>query len=318
VLTTVRIWLGRQLGGAVGPRRRRLVLLAALASVVVAGGAAGVALSRQDAGRPSVSRGGTRMPGTTGTAISGLSAAGTERVLAAAWIAREISRGAIVACDAVMCSSLFNDGLPASNLLVISPTTPDPLGADVVVATPVVRSQFGGRLNSVYAPTVLASFGSGPTRVDVRVVAPDGAASYSRALSADIAARKAAGVQLLRNKRIGLPAHAVVQLAGGWVDPRLLLILPVLAAQHPVWILAFGDRAPGSSYGVPLSMVELSGASDLAGMPGHGYIRWLLGFLRSQRPPYLATSITVVRRGGQQAVIVRFARPSPVGLLAYG
>jgi hypothetical protein len=181
-----------------------------------------------------------------------------------------------------------------------------------------VRSQFGARLSSVYAPTVLARFGSGASRVDVRVIAPDGAASYTRALNADVAARKAAGIQLLRNKRIEFPAHALVELAAGWVDPRLLLMLPVLAAKHPVRVLEFGDRAPGSGYGVPLSSVELSGAGRLAGMTSHGYLRWLLDFLRSQRSPYLASSITVVRRGGQQAVVVRFSLPSPVGLLAPG
>ena len=313
-MAAVRTWLGRPAGS----RRRRLALLAALASVAAAAGGTAVVLSGNDAGLRPADPGGTRAPGTSGRAISGLSAAGTARVRAAAWISREVSRSAIVACDAVMCSSLISDGLPAFNLLVISPTTPDPLGADVVAATPVVRSQFGGRLSSVYAPTVLASFGSGGSRVDVRVIAPDGAASYTRALDADVAARKAAGIQLLRNKRIELPAHAVVELAAGWIDPRLLLMLPVLAAQHPVRILAFDDRAPGSGYGVPLSSVELSGAGRQAGMTGRGYLRWMLGFLHGQRPPYLATSITVVRHGGQQDVLVRFARPSPVGLIAHG
>ena len=79
-------------------------------------------------------------PGQTGAkAITGLSAAAIVRGEAARWIAKEISTSAIIACDDVMCSELFNQGLAASNLLVLSPTAPDPLGAYVVVGTPALQ-----------------------------------------------------------------------------------------------------------------------------------------------------------------------------------
>ena len=39
--------------------------------------------------------------------------------------------------------------------------------SDVIVAT-LVRREFGGQLSSVYAPVILASFGSGQTRADIR------------------------------------------------------------------------------------------------------------------------------------------------------
>jgi len=314
----MRTWLGRRPWRGRGTGSRRLGWLAALTAVLVVAGGTALALSLRHPASQSAGTSGTRMPGMTGRATRGLSAAGAARVRAATWIARQVSRGAIVACDAVMCSSLYNEGLPAANLLVIGPSTPDPLGADLVVATPAVRGQLGSRLNSVYAPTVMASFGAGPTRVDIRVVAPYGAASYARQLRADLAARKEAGGLLLRNRRITLPARGVAQLAAGWIDSRLLLMLPVLAAGHPIRILGFGDRAPGSSPGVPLTSVELSAAGRVAGLSDRGYLNWLLGFLRDQRPPFRAASIQIVRHGGEQAVIVRFARPSPVGLLASG
>ncbi len=57
----------------------------------------------------------------------------------------------------------------------------DPLGSDLVVATPALRSQFGARLASVYAPVVIASFGSGAARIDIRAVAADGTAAYDSA-----------------------------------------------------------------------------------------------------------------------------------------
>ena len=77
-----------------------------------------------------------------------------------------------------MCAALQSAGLPAADLLVLGTATPDPLGADLVVATAAVRSQFGARLAGVYAPVVLARFGTGAAGIDVRVIAPGGAPAY--------------------------------------------------------------------------------------------------------------------------------------------
>ena len=78
----------------------------------------------------------------------------------------------------------------------------DPLGSDVVMATQAVRDEFGGRLADVYAPAVIASFGAGAAAIDVRAIAPSGAAAYKSALAADRLARIAAGRQLLGNSHI--------------------------------------------------------------------------------------------------------------------
>ncbi|HEY6294019.1 MAG TPA: hypothetical protein VIX15_00005, partial [Streptosporangiaceae bacterium] len=122
----------------------------------------------------------------------------------AAWVAGQISAGAIVACDPAMCSALVQHGIPAANLLVLGPESADPLGSAVVLATAAVRNMFGTRLATVYAPQTLATFGTGPSQVDVRAMAPDGAAAYRGALAADLRARRAAGAQLLANPRIVL------------------------------------------------------------------------------------------------------------------
>jgi len=171
---------------------------------------------------------------------------------AARWVAREISKSAIIACDTVMCTRLYNQGIAESNLLVLGSTAPSPLGADVVIGTRVLRSQFGPGLASEYAPTVIASFGSGKSRVDVRVIAPYGAAAYQLALSHDLAARQRYGGELLRDSRISVSASARPELIAGLVDPRLLMMLPVLASEHPIRILGFFDRGPRSTQGVPL------------------------------------------------------------------
>ena len=221
----------------------------------------------------------------------------------------------MIGCDAVMCADLSNAGVPSADLLVIKGTAPDPLGSDLVVATPAVQSQFGSRLSTEYAPTVLASFGSGQDRVAVRVIAPDGADAYQLALSRDLAARELRGTQLIGNQQIALPPSAKTELAAGQVDPRLLITLPALAHQHAVRVLGFYDRAPGASSGVPLSGVLLSGADPRSGLSAHAYLRWLLSFLRSQQSLYRAAAIATTTRHGHPVVSVRFARPNPIGLL---
>ena len=258
-----------------------------------------------------------RQPGSTGAngnVPAALSGAAAARAQAARWISREVSRSAMIGCDTVMCAALSEAGVPSADLLVIRPTAADPLGPDVVVATPAVQSQFGSRLSTEYAPIVLASFGSGQDRVAVRVIAPDGAAAYQLALSRDLAARELVGTQLIGNKQIALPPGARTELAAGEVDPRLLITLPALARRDSVRVLGFYDRAPGASSGVPLSGVLLAGNDPQSGLSAHAYLRWLLSFLHSQQSLYRAVVATTTRHGGV-VVSVRFARPNPVGLL---
>lgn len=296
--------------------RSRITLVVAV--LVVASTAVGTAFALVKNG-PSANSAGTRhLPGggrTGPNGLRGLSSAAIVRAQAARWVAREISKSAIVACDAVMCTELFNQGIVASNLLVLAPSAPSPLGADVVIASPALRSQFGKRLAREYAPTVIASFGTGKTRVDVRVIASDGAAAYEQALTRDLVARQRYGGVLLRNGRISVSASARPDLIAGLVDPRLLMMLPVLASQHPIKVLGFYDRAPRSAQGVPLSGTELAGYDAAAGLPAGSYLRWLLVFLRGQRAPLLPTSVTTARVDGREIVRVQFSRPSPIGLL---
>ena len=245
---------------------------------------------------------------------------------AAAWMAGQLSRSTIISCDPAMCAALRAAGIRAGNLLVLKPSAQDPLGSDVVVATAAVRSQFGSRLADGYAPEVAAAFGAGNARIQVRIVAPDGAVAYRNALRADVAARKAAGSQLLRNEYIGVTAAARRQLAAGQVDSRLLIALAALASQHALRVVAFADSGPDASPGTPLRMAEISGPGTASGPAGAGpasasrgssrFQHCALAFLRAQRPPYLATSVRTATIGdGQRVLQVEFASPSPLGLL---
>jgi len=285
------------------------------AAILILLGAGGVILAQHVAShRPS--RGSAPASGSVGNGHNGLTAAAAMQ-MAAEWIGQQMSRSAIVACDPVMCSVLEARGVPAANLLILRSGTASLRGAEVVVATPAVRSQFGSRLDNVYAPSVMAGFGSGPNQVNVRVVAPDGAAAYLTALRQDVAARSAAGAQLLANKRIEITAQARTQLTAGNVDSRLLIMLPAMAAVHPIQIIAFGDPGPDASPGVPLSSADLSGSGRPAGMTDTSYLHWLTGYVRAQLVPF-AGRVLMLQQGDKPVVQVEFSRPSPLGLLTHG
>jgi hypothetical protein len=206
-------------------------------------------------------------------------------------------------------------GFPAGNLTILRATVPDPYGSVLVIATADVRSQFGTKLALVYAPQVIASFGAGPNRIDVRVIAPLGPAAFRTALAADLAARKSSGRQLLQNPRITVAASARPLLAAGLIDSRLLTTIAFLAGQHPIDIVGFGGASPGAGP-VPLRSVYLAESDPAAQMASSAYVQSLESVLQAQSPPYVPLSVSSVQLGGGAPVLqVEFAAPSPLGLL---
>ena len=126
----------------------------------------------------------TRVP-AAGAGPPSLAAAAQAQ--AAAWIAAQVSGDVIVACYPDMCAALQEQGVSAGRLMPLRSAAASPLGASVLVTYPSVR----GQLADQYAPALVASFGSGGTRIEVRAVEPGGAAAYQSALRADLAARRA-------------------------------------------------------------------------------------------------------------------------------
>jgi hypothetical protein len=217
-----------------------------------------------------------------------------------------------VACDPLMCAALRRDGLPAGGLEVLGTGAGDPLGSGVVVSTTVVRSELGTRLVSVYAPTVLASFGTGPNAVAVRVTAPDGAAAYLSSANADRLARAQGGEQLLRNGNVHLLPAGAADVAAGRVDSRLLMTIAALAHSVPVYVRQFSGVGPGASAGTPMRSMTISGAVVLPHQSS--YTSVVLTFLRAQRAPFLATA-SIAGRGAATVLQIGFTAPSPLGLL---
>jgi hypothetical protein len=251
---------------------------------------------------------------------SSLKAAAAARKQAATWVTAQVSPSATVACDPVMCSALQIAGFPAGNLLAMSPDAGDPLGSAIVMSTDAIRSTLGSRLNSVYAPVVLASFGNQTARVDVRVTAADGARAYLIQLHEDLLARQKIGRELLTNQNIAVSAAARPALLAGDVDARLLVTLALLAGgqNQRVTVLAFSDSGPGASAGVPMraAVIELPAVGKRPG--GSPSLQSVQNFLRVQEGQYRAASMTVANVSGQPALRIEFAAPSPLGVLGAG
>jgi len=293
---TLRLWFDRHYRHRGGHRRLVMVISALIAMALGAG--VTLAFTQRE----------TRPAGVAHHGTNAIQVAAADRQQAAQWITREVASDIVVACDLEMCNQLQKSGFPAARLLQLQPTSPDPLGAQLVVATPVIRNQFGTRLASVYAPLVIASFGSGAGRVDVRYIAPDGSQAFEAQLTTDRQNRIAAGEQLLTNNHVLASAEARKALLGGQVDPRLLVTLGTLAGLMRIQLVTFDDPSPGASSDVPLRGAEL-GANAATGLPA------MVAFLKAQQDLYAPAVARITQiANGQRVVTVRYDAPGPMGL----
>jgi hypothetical protein len=306
--TTVSLWAGRR---AARLRHPRLALILTVCVVVAAAAVVSVvqvsgtstrtaSASRPHAVPPAWARG----------------AAGTVRTQAATWVASQLSSAETVGCDPLMCAALSARGVAASRLV---PVGAGAAGVDVVVASAAGASgaaasaSAAGAAGAGQQSVLLASFGSGASLVEVRTAPPGGSAAYQRAVAADLAARRSAGAQLLHSQRIGVAGPAAAQLQAGQVDSRLLILQAMLASQHPWRVVAFGGASPGVAVTqAPFRQVTITG-------PDAGDLAASLAMVRAQRAPYQPAQAAIVRLpGGQAALRIDFAAPSPLGLLTGG
>jgi hypothetical protein len=313
IATTLRLWFERHpVAGRKGTRGRRVTVAAAAVGAAALGAGVTLAIVGHTATSARVGAAASAVPSAAASAGStgALGASAATRTAAASWIAGQVASSAVVACDPAMCAALQADGLPAARLLVLGTAVADPLGSDVVVATASVRNQFGARLASVYAPAVIASFGSGSGRIDIRATASDGTAADASARAADRRARVSAGAQLLHNSRIAVAPGARAALNEGDVDPRLLMLLAALAVQQPVRVSAFGDPSPGASQAVPLRSAQI--APLRLGTQAESRLRAMLSFFEAQQQQFLPLRASLA---GTSALTVEYAAPSPLGLI---
>ena len=193
----------------------------------------------------------------------------------------------------------------------------DPLHSAVVVVTAAVKKMVGSRRLAADAPAAIASFGSGAGQISIRLIFPRGAAAYATALRREIADRKTAGTSLLLlGAGHGISRWPARSSRGGQVDSRLLLTLGELASQWPVSIVAFGDRAPGASPGIPFRSADLVVTDGKAGPAPAGQVRQMSDFVHQLGDYFAGAHIRTVRLArGQDVVRIEFTAPGRFGLL---
>jgi hypothetical protein len=306
VATTVCLWLRRR-GEALGWlfRRHRVIAPAVLAATaLVASGLAAFFISQASTAPPA---------GKTAAALTGPDARSPAAAAAATWVVRQVGRDAVVGCDPGMCRLLRARGFPAGSLLALRPGAPGLHFCDVIVATPAVGQLLGGRLEGQAAPAVIAGFGSGRARIDIRAVAPRGAAAYRAALAADWAARRQAAAQLVKSPRVYAGGAARQELLTGKVDSRLLITLAGLAVSYPVHVVGFGDAGPGATAGMPLREMEVAGIGGPAQRAAE--LQHIRSSVLAQHSVFLPAHVSLVRLAGGAALRIEFGAPSPLGLL---
>jgi hypothetical protein len=301
--TTVRLRLRRGTPVRLVRRHRVAALIVLAVTALVASGLA-VAITRQASTGPAAAGGEAAQAG----ALTGPGAGA-----AATWVARQVSRDAVVGCDPGMCRLLRAHGFPAGGLIVLGPGAPGLRLCDVIVATQAAGKVLGSRLEAEYAPAVIAGFGSGRARIDIRAVAPRGTAAYRAALVADWAARRKAAAQLVTSPRIQSGGAARQELLTGKVDSRLLITLAALAVSYPVHVVSFGDGAPGAAAAMPLREMEIAGTGSPAYRAAE--LRHIRSSLLAQHSVFLPAHVNLVRLAGGAALRIEFGAPSPLGLL---
>ena len=306
IMTTLRLWRERHAhhdGRRSSRRHRGFLVLSAIAAMALG---ALVTLAFTARGEQAQKASSVQPTVTSPTTPGALRIAAANRGQAASWIAQQVLPSVLIGCDPLMCQALEAANVSAGRLSAIQPSASDPLGVEVLVATPALRSQFGPRLASVYAPQLLASFGSGAQRIDIRYLGPGGTAAFQASLAAAKRARIQAGQQLLSNKNVQAAAQARSALLAGNVDPRLLITLGILAHQMAVRLVLFDDPSPGASPEVPLRGAEI-GTSASAGLSA------MLAFL-AQQTTYQPSQYHEARIASGQVVTVQYDAPGPLGL----
>jgi predicted Ser/Thr protein kinase len=300
-----------------GPRRPALAtsarrgglrwraVAAATALVLVAGaGLAAFMLAGQgrSPGRPT---------GSNNAASPQLRAEAAARTDAVNWVLNQVNRGTTVGCDALVCADLARQDYPAVQTL--GPGSNDPLDCQLVVATADIRAHFGPRLAAVYAPVVMASFGSGAAKIEIRLVFPGGTKKFRAVERPALRARKTADAQLLTNSHIFVSATARAQLLSGRIDPRLPQLIAAMADAHPIRIVEFVNQSPGGGPASLLRSVDLATVDKAAHLSRVRYLRWMRDWVVSQRAQYRPQwSRAVTLPSGQVVQMIGYGVPSPL------
>jgi hypothetical protein len=240
------------------------------------------------------------------------------------WLTENVPRDYRLVVDGALWVDLVEAGFPRENVVWFYKLDTDPAvqtlapggwrDYDYVVSTRSLRTFPGAfpQLNdAVKNSTVVAVFGEGSDRVEIRRVEPAGIAEAERRAELERAARTASGSELARNPRLSLDENARQMLTEGAADPRVLGLLGVLATSHDLAVTA-QPGVPGEDPQVSLlrelRITALDGRPVTAGSPAAAE---LVALIKAQVGPYAPAEARVDNEG----LTLVYPAPAPYGLI---
>lgn len=176
---------------------------------------------------------------------------------------------------------------------------------DYIVSTAAVRADDTDRPDvrtALAESTVVAVFGSGAGRIEIRAIHPLGRDAAEAVVADERRRVRYATGQLLRNEALTFDADAQDLLAEGRVDPRMVLILGKLSGTHELDVSM--AALPGEDAGTRRQLV-------LAGLPTEDEAARLALWLLGQQPPFTPSRVDT----DGTTVIATYSLTAPRGLL---
>lgn len=226
----------------------------------------------------------------------------TPTLAAVDWVTQQLPRGTTVLTDEATVTDLLRRGseparthgdLDIGTAPLLSGAPSDWRGLDVVVLTPALRARQSGYLaDALASSSLLAGFGTGTDRAEVRRVLATGEQAAARGTQQDDAAAAAVGAELARNPALTLSGDARRTLVAGAVDARVMTLLALVLQSQPVAVVSF-PQVPGAPAGSPRRIAEVV---ELGGRPvgsETGGLTALRRLVAAQPAPYSTASVAV-------------------------
>jgi len=240
---------------------------------------------------------------------------------AQAWVETNVQRDSTVVVDDAMWVDLVRAGFDRKDVIWYYKVDTDPAvraalpngwrDVDFVVTTNSMRTfptAFPQVSETIANSLVVASFGKGPTQVDIRRVDPGGLKHADAAAAASRAARAAAGAALVQNPQLTLRGQTRSLLESGMVDSRIILALAERLAYSTVTVGDFPIMTgEGDAVRRQVLVSAVAGAPATSGAGRAIATRWLNGLTGS-------TAARAVSDAGG-GVLATFSAAEPAGLL---
>jgi hypothetical protein len=244
--------------------------------------------------------------------------------LTESWVSANLPVDARIVADASVVAALAHSGTPAWQMFdyhrLDALRTAD-LAADwkaygFVVSTPALRTGLdpdGQTRRALDGSVVVASFGAGPGRVEVREIEAAPAAAVASRVAAQMSASRDAGRQLLTSTTIRLSPDAAQQVVSGTVDGRLLAMLVGLGGQHALTVGGFSDPDPGGLFASRLRQVSVLVVDGTLVRNQSAQVTAVMNWLAAQSGPFRPSAVAV--RGSQLLIRFRIPGPDDAGVL---